>query len=96
VEWEPRFTPQLPVFLCSKRDEMEILLTAHTGDCPVGGLVHLDVPDVDAWDAELQVKGVPVQEPPNESMQGLRDMTVVDPDGNKLRFCTRLEGWSRA
>ena len=45
VEWEHRFTPQLPVFLCSKRDEMEILLTEHTGDCPVGGLVHLDVPD---------------------------------------------------
>jgi Glyoxalase superfamily protein len=47
-EWEHRFTPQLPVLLCSKRDEMEILLTEHTGDCPVGGLVHLDVPNVDA------------------------------------------------
>jgi len=48
VEWEHRFTPQLPVLLCSKRNEMEILLTEHTGDGPVGGLVHLDVPDVDA------------------------------------------------
>jgi hypothetical protein len=27
---------------------MEILLTEHAGDCPVGGLVHLDVPNVDA------------------------------------------------
>jgi hypothetical protein len=36
------------VFLCSKRDEMEILLTEHAGDCPVGGLVHLEVPDVEA------------------------------------------------
>lgn len=25
----------------------------------------------------------------------LRAMTVVDPDGNKLRICTRLEGWRR-
>jgi catechol 2,3-dioxygenase-like lactoylglutathione lyase family enzyme len=96
VEWEHRFEPQFPVFLSIKRDEMEIFLTEHAGDCPVGGLVHLYVPDVDAWYTEFQSKGVPVKEPPNESLQGLRDMTVVDPDGNKLRICTRLEGWSRA
>jgi Glyoxalase superfamily protein len=95
VVWEHRCTPQLPVLLCSKRDEMGILLTANTGDCPVGGLVHLDVPDVDAWYAALLVKGVPAQEPPNASVQRLRDMTVVDPDGDKPRFCSRLEGWSR-
>ncbi len=35
------------------------------------------------------------KEPLNESLQGLCDMTVVDPDGNKLRICTRLKGWSR-
>jgi uncharacterized glyoxalase superfamily protein PhnB len=61
----------------------------------VGGLVHFYVPDVDAWYAEFQRKGVPVKEPPNESLQGLRAMTVGDPDGNKLRICTRLKGCTR-
>jgi catechol 2,3-dioxygenase-like lactoylglutathione lyase family enzyme len=96
VEWEHRFEPQFPVFACIQRDGMELFLTEHTGDCPAGGLVHLYVADVDAWYAECQRNGVPVQEPPNQSLQGLRDMTVVDPDGNKLRICTRLPGWSRA
>ncbi len=95
VDWEHRFKPHLPVFVQVSRDDLAFFLTEHAGDCPVGGLLHLYVADVDAWYAEFQRKGLPVQEPPNESVQGLRDMTVIDPDGNKLRFCTRLEGWSR-
>jgi predicted enzyme related to lactoylglutathione lyase len=55
----------------------------------------MSVPDVDAWYAEFQHRGVPVTEPPSESLEGLRDMTIIDPDGNKLRICTRLPGWKR-
>lgn len=95
IDWEHRFEPHLPVFMQVSRDGLAFFLTEHAGDCPAGGLVHLYVPDVDAWFVELERKGVPVQEPPNESLQGLRDMTVVDPDGNKIRICTRLEGWRR-
>jgi hypothetical protein len=29
-------------------------------------------------------------------LQGLRAMTIVDPDGNKLRICTRLPHWRRS
>src|SRR5262245_29294468 len=87
VQWEHRFKPHFPVFASIERDAMEIFLTEHTGDCPVGGLVHFYVADVDAWYAEFKRKGISVHEPPNQSIEGLRDMTVVDPDGNKLRFC---------
>lgn len=96
ITWEHRFEPNFPVFMSIKRDDMEVFLTQHQGDCPAGGLVHFYVPDVDAWYAELQRRSVPVREPPNESIQGLRDMTIVDPDGNKLRVCTRLPRWTRA
>lgn len=96
VEWEFRFEPHFPVFMSIKKEDMEIFLTEHSGDCPVGGLVHFYVANVDAWYAELKQKGVVVKEPPNQSIQGLRDMTVIDPDGNKLRICTRLPGWSRS
>jgi hypothetical protein len=44
---------------------------------------------------ELQNKGVVVKEAPNESLQGLRSMTIVDRDGNKIMIHTRLEGWRR-
>jgi catechol 2,3-dioxygenase-like lactoylglutathione lyase family enzyme len=96
IDWEHRFEPRLPVFMQVSRDGLAFFLTEHTGDCPVGGLIHLYVSDVDAWFVEFQAAGVPVQEPPNESLQGLRSMTILDPDGNKLHICTRLEGWSRA
>ena len=95
IDWEHRFEPHFPVFMQVSRDNLTFFLTAHTGDCPVGGLLHLYVQDVDAWYAELLQRGVSVKEPPNESLQGLRAMTVIDPDGNKIRICKRLESWRR-
>lgn len=95
IDWEHRVEAQFPVFMQVSRDGMAFFLTEHTGDCPVGGLIHLYVPNVDAWFAEFHGKGVPVNEPPNESLQGLRSMTIVDTDGNKLMIHTRLEGWRR-
>ena len=90
IDWEHRFEPHFPVFMQVTRDGMTIYLSEHAGDCQVGGLVHLFVPDVDAWYAEFRGKGVPVEEAPNEGIEGLRMMTVVDPDGNQLRIGTRL------
>jgi catechol 2,3-dioxygenase-like lactoylglutathione lyase family enzyme len=95
VDWEHRFEPGFPVFMQVSRDGLAFFLTEHTGDCPVGGLVHLYVPDVDVWFNEFRDNGVAVQEPPDEYLQGLRSMTIQDPDGNKLHICTRLPAWQR-
>jgi catechol 2,3-dioxygenase-like lactoylglutathione lyase family enzyme len=95
IDWEHRFKPDLPVFMQVSRDGLAFFLTEHTGDCPVGGLIHIYVSNVDVWFAEFRSRGVPVKEAPNESLQGLRSMTIVDPDGNKLMIHTRLEGWRR-
>jgi len=91
VKGEHRFGPNFPVFMTISRDGMDIYLSEHAGDCQVGGLVHFDVPDVDAIYSEFRSRGIVVKEPPNESLEGMRDMTVVDPDGNQLRFITRLD-----
>lgn len=90
VDWEHRFAPHLPLFMQISRGDLLFYLTQHAGDCEVGGLVHLFVPDVDAWHTLLRDRGVPVAEAPSETLKGLRDMTVRDPDGNTLRICTRL------
>ncbi len=91
IGWEHRFEPHFPVFLSISFDGMEIFLSEHSGDCQVGGLVHFDVPDVDAIYAAFRSRGIAVKGPPTESLEGMRDMTVVDPDGNQLRFITRLD-----
>ena len=95
IDWEHRFKAHLPAFVHVSRDGLAFFLTEHAGDCPVGGLIHLYVSDVDAWFTEFKGKGVPVKEAPNEGLQGLRSMTIVDPDGNKLMIHTRLEAWRR-
>ena len=91
VSWEHRFKPHFPVFASIERDGMEIYLTEHTGDCQVGGLVHFIMADVDVLYDEFLTRSVKVHEPPNDDMDGLRCMTVVDPDGNQLRFLKRMD-----
>ena len=65
-------------------------LSQHAGDCQAGGLVFLYVPDVDALYEEIRGRGVKAQSPPENFEGRIRDFRVVDPDGNKLDFCTRL------
>ncbi len=77
-------------FASIARDRMEIYLTQHSGDCQCGGLVHFYVANVDECYAEFQQRGIPIKEPPRNSLgPDLRDMLVVDPDGNRLSFLTR-------
>lgn len=91
IDWEHRFEPNFPAFVQITKDEMTIYLTEHTGDCQVGGLIHFFVPNVDNWYSELKdKKEICMIEPQHEEIEGLRMMTVVDPDGNQLLICTRL------
>lgn len=89
-KWKHQFDSGLPVFALLARDGMEIFLTEHTGDCQFGGLVHFYVPNVDECYEEFCERGVPVSEPPSNSLgPDIRDMIVVDLDGNRLSFITR-------
>ncbi|MBP6015047.1 MAG: VOC family protein [Alphaproteobacteria bacterium] len=90
VSWEHRFEPELPVFASIEFDGMEIYLTEHSGDCERGGLVHFSIPDVDAYYETIKSRGVAVRDAPSNSLgDDMRDMTIVDPDGNQLRFLTQ-------
>lgn len=90
VDWVHRFEPHLPVLLQVSRDGMTLYLSQHVMDCAIGGLVHLFVDRVDDWHAELVGRGVAVERPPTDQPWGLREMHLLDPDGNRLRICTRL------
>lgn len=85
VEWEHRFEPHFPVFMSLVRDGMTLYLSEHAGDCQVGGLAHFVIEDVHAWHREFECRNVRFTDPPNNDM-GFWNMTVVDPDGNQLRF----------
>ncbi len=90
IDGEHRFAPHLPVFMTIIRDGLSLYLSQHSGDCQVGGLVFLNVPDVDAFYAEITSRGVKAESPPEDFEGSLRDFRVVDPDGNKLDIFTSL------
>jgi hypothetical protein len=74
LEWEHRFEPHLPVFMSVVRDGMKLFLSEHAGDCQVGGLVHLLVPDTDFWAAYDAVGRIKQKCWPHQ----LRDLKEVD------------------
>lgn len=61
---------------------------AAAGDHPPN--LRLIVPDLDACLAEAERRGWPVRHPPADRGYGLRDFTVLDPDGYELRFAALL------
>jgi catechol 2,3-dioxygenase-like lactoylglutathione lyase family enzyme len=86
VQWEHRFEPGFPVFAEVSRDGLSLFLTEHAGDCQVGGAAYIVVDDLDALHREITQRGVRVDDPPGDTPWGTREMSVIDPDGNRLRF----------
>ena len=73
------------------RDEVRVLLIArsprHTGI----GSCAFSVADADALHAELTARGANVQGPPVSKPWGLREFSVLDPEGNRLTFAQTFE-----
>lgn len=88
VDWEHRFEPGFPVFAQLTRDGLSLYLTEHSGDCQVGGAAYFVVDDVDTLFREISRRGIVPAEAPSDTEWHAREMTVIDPDGNRLRFST--------
>jgi catechol 2,3-dioxygenase-like lactoylglutathione lyase family enzyme len=88
VDWEHRFEPGFPVFAQLTRDGLSLFLSEHAGDCQVGGAAYFVVDDVDALHRDIQSRGIEPGEPPEDTPWGTREMNILDPDGNRLRFAT--------
>jgi catechol 2,3-dioxygenase-like lactoylglutathione lyase family enzyme len=92
VDWEHRFEPGLPVFAQLTRDGLSLFLSEHAGDCKVGGAAYFVVEDVDALFEQFRARGIRPDEAPADTPWHTREMTLLDPDGNRLRFATRATG----
>ena len=92
-QWVHQFEAGFPLFASVAREGMEVFLTEHVGDCAFGALVHFNVPSVDALFEELRSAGVAVADPPSNGLgPKIRSMSVLDPDGNRLKFLTVAGG----
>jgi len=81
VTGEHRFAPDLPVYMFLERNGVELHLSEHTGDARPGTLVYFWVDDVEAVAAEFSEKV--------EIQPWAREITLMDPDGNRIRVATK-------
>ena len=88
VDWQHQFEPGFPLFLQLTRAGQTIFLTEHAGDCQAGGAVYFKVADVDACAHEFRTRAIVSVTGPDDTPWGTREMSVLDPDGNRLRFAT--------
>lgn len=87
-DWRHQFEPGLPLFVQLTRAGQTIFLSGHAGDGNVGGAVFFIVPDVDAVYRALPDWLALHVSPPSDMPWGTREMALMDPDGNRLRFAT--------
>lgn len=90
IEYEHRFDPDAPLFLRIRLGNCILFLSEHHGDATPGGSARIDVSDVHAYCAELNAKNYKNSRPGVISQPwGYDDMTIADPSGNRLIFCTK-------
>ncbi|HMO35564.1 MAG TPA: VOC family protein [Gemmatales bacterium] len=91
MDWKHQFEPGFPLFVQLSRGEQTIFLTEHTGDCQPGGAVYFCVPDAVKLYAEMVNRGVVAEKPVERTPWGTLEFSVLDPDGNRLRFASDIK-----
>lgn len=73
------------------RDECVLHLSEHHGDCCPGSAMRIEVDNIDELHADLGEKHFNHARPTLvETPWGTRDMSVMDPFGNRLTFTTAI------
>lgn len=92
VVFEHRFEDDAPLYMAVRLGDCEIHLSEHHGDAAPGASMRIELPDVDAYRETLIARKYRHARPGViEQPWGYRDMTVADPFGNRLIFCTAIK-----
>ncbi|PHS22462.1 MAG: glyoxalase/bleomycin resistance/extradiol dioxygenase family protein [Robiginitomaculum sp.] len=89
IEFEHRFEPNTPLYLGVRNGACLLHLSEHHGDSTPGSAIRIDVPDVHDYCRRLNEKKYRHARPGVQSQSwGYDDMSITDPSGNTLIFCT--------
>jgi uncharacterized glyoxalase superfamily protein PhnB len=87
LDFEHRFHEHAPLFMGISRDEVQIFLSEHHGDGSPGAHVRIETDGVLELHRELAAKGYTYMNPGVVEVEwGARELSVIDPFGNKLIF----------
>ncbi len=89
ILFEHRFEPGLPLYLGVRRGDCVLHISEHHGDSTPGSALRIEVPDVHAYCRSLNEKKSNHARPGVQKQSwGYDDMSIADPSGNRLIFCT--------
>ncbi len=84
-----------PVFIQVSRGPVVLNLSSHHGDGTPGTAVLVHIDDVEALDAELRDRPYPFLSPGIEPHGVGREMVLIDPASNEIRFFQRDRQFER-
>lgn len=91
LDREHRFESGLPLYMQVSRDGCVIHLSEHHGDCCPGAALRIETNELEAFHRELLEMNYHYARPGIEvTPWGSRDMSVLDPFGNRLTFTNAI------
>ena len=91
VDWKHRFEEALPLYMQISKDDCILHLSEHHGDCCPGAAMRIETNELEAFQKALLAKNHKYARPSIEEMLwGSRDMSVIDPFGNRLTFTSAV------
>lgn len=87
VDWEHRFGENFPLYMQVSRAGMGLHLSGHHGDATPGSNIFVTMRGVHAYQKELVGKKYRFLNPGVEELPWGDVMEVIDPFGNRIRFC---------
>jgi catechol 2,3-dioxygenase-like lactoylglutathione lyase family enzyme len=95
VDWDHRFDDRAPLYREISRGDVILHLSEHHGDGSPGIQIRVMTSGVEALRHEITAKGYDYMRPGVEIMPwGMRELAVIDPFGNRIRFCEPVEAAS--
>lgn len=88
---EHRFEDNLPLYMGIEREGLELHLSEHHGDATPGSTVFIPMKGIKELNKELREKEYKYLRPGVESNSWGDEMELIDPFGNRLRFCESKE-----
>jgi uncharacterized glyoxalase superfamily protein PhnB len=89
IDWEHRFEANFPLYMQISKGDCVIQISEHHGDCSPGAALRIETDELDAFQRQLKAKQYKYARPGIvEQPWGSRDMSIADPFGNRLTFCT--------
>ena len=75
-----------PCYMGLERDDVIFHISSFLGDGVLGGIATFIVDDLNALHAEFIERRVPIDLEPTDKTWDNREMYLLDPDGNSVRF----------